>query len=435
MAVESGWAYVIGTEASGPPGSIQFAGQDTRFDHDAKLVWSEADEALVVSGNIIAKNFEIQSQTTTVVHLNVTGSSKFGDTPDDEHQFTGSISLTGDLDAAGDITAVNFYGNASGMIGVAVNTYQSQSVNHIVLGAGSKAIRTETNLSYDSGNLYVTGAIQTNELSSSNSVSSQSGYFTNLETFSIVNGNTRINTDSIETPTLNTTTVNALNLGGTLTTAAQPNVTSLGTLTSLNVQNEAKVNGSLAVGTTSASRKVEIKDTNPQLRLTNTDEIFGLTAHTYADFHVTSTGDLSLLPSSGKVIIPSLNLTNVQQGQSNVALSIDANGNVITTNIVQSGIEVRNRRVATTDYQVQSDDYFVAIKAAEDLIITMPDATSLLEGQILVITDEDARAEDFTLTIRAKAGQLIAGRAELTMVSPRASLSFYTDGQSNFFIF
>ncbi len=42
MAIESGWAYVVGTEASGPKGAIQIAGQDTNLDHDAKLVWSEA---------------------------------------------------------------------------------------------------------------------------------------------------------------------------------------------------------------------------------------------------------------------------------------------------------------------------------------------------------------------------------------------------------
>ena len=68
--------------------------------------------------------------------------------------------------------------------------------------------------------------------------------------------------------------------------------------------------------------------------------------------HVSDSGDLSLIPSSGKVIIPSLNLTNVPQGQSTLALAVDQNGNVITTSFAQSGIEVRNRIVATTSYDI-----------------------------------------------------------------------------------
>ena len=103
MAIETGWAYVVGTEASGPKGSIQLAGQDTTLDHDVKLLWSDADDALIVSGNIIAKNFEIQSETVTVFHMDITGSSTFGDSEDDLHQFTGSIELTKDLDSAGDM--------------------------------------------------------------------------------------------------------------------------------------------------------------------------------------------------------------------------------------------------------------------------------------------------------------------------------------------
>jgi len=138
MAIETGWAYVVGTEASGPKGAIQIAGQDTNLDHDNKLMWSDADDALVVSGNIIAKNFEIQSETVTVFHMDITGSSTFGDSEDDKHRFTGSIELTKDLDSAGDITALNYYGNAAHMDNVGVNAYSGRLQNHIVLGNGAK---------------------------------------------------------------------------------------------------------------------------------------------------------------------------------------------------------------------------------------------------------------------------------------------------------
>jgi len=769
MAIETGWAYVVGTEASGPKGSIQLAGQDTTLDHDVKLLWSDADDALIVSGNIIAKNFEIQSETVTVFHMDITGSSTFGDSEDDLHQFTGSIELTKDLDSAGDITALNYYGNAAHMQNVGVNQYSGRLENHLILGNGAKTIRTESNLSYDNDTLYVTGTIETDEvssslayfdsvdaldidtnqltssnaiittlqgnditvgdiiitgnlrdsqgniilgsnsaqtetnisstggasiqsnsfgslnnsnaaslnyaiintglsvnnnslfasetqvgvgtnqpekklhivdgsdsqlrlssaatttlgaslptflerhtdlgtdtngnfhimpsnnkvgintespnysldvqgdvgisgdlyvtgtlharttdfivsadtvvlgdqstdtvtinaatlntpnglvvdnqlfindetigigasssgsklevtapsnqlrvgtsiknltvsvdsssttlstnnsslniatptdvlgqlrvgsnqdivldnvgqISSSVSVSSNSGFFTNLTSSNITNGNTTIESEIINTPTLDTTTVNATavnstTLQGSILTPAQENITSLGTLTSLNVANAANVGGSLAVGTSSPSRKVEIKDSDPQLRLTNTEVVFGLSSHTYADFQVLDNGDLSLLPSSNKVIIPQLNLTSVQQGQSSTALALDENGNVITTTISQPGIEVRNRITTTTSYNMSTNDYFIGIKAAESLVITMPDASALQNGQIFIVTDEDGMAQNHSLIIRARAGQTIDGLNQIVLASPRSSISFYTDGQSNFFMF
>ena len=184
------------------------------------------------------------------------------------------------------------------------------------------------------------------QISSSVSVSSQTGYFTNITSSVITNGNSIINGENIVTPTLDATTVNSTNLGGTLSTAAQPNVTSLGTLTSLNVANAANIGGPLAINKSTADRMVEIKDgTNPQLRLTNSEFVFGLSQHQYVDFNATANGDLSIEPKSGKVIIPQLSLTNLQQGSANNFLSIDPGGNVILAPAVQSGIEVRNRTV------------------------------------------------------------------------------------------
>ena len=279
------------------------------------------------------------------------------------------------------------------------------------------------------------------QVSSSVSVSSTTGYFTNLASNTITNGNTTINGDGIQTTILNATTVNSTNLGGTLSTAAQPNVTSLGTLTSLSVANAASIGSdlnvasSIAVGTSAASRKVEIKDVNPQMRLTNTDAVFGLTDHTYADLHVQPTGDLSLLPSSGKVIIPQLNLSNIPEGSSTKHLSLDQNGNVVISPNLQHGIEVRSRVIATVDYQVQTSDYFVGIQSQENLIITLPDASSLINGQILILTDEMGNAQVHDLIVQTQNGQTIDGQSQLVIVSPRSSISIYTDGQSNFFLF
>ena len=717
MAKEFGWAYVVGRQGSGPKGSIQLAGPGTELEHDPNLIWSDDLNSLLVSGNIIAHNFEIQNQTQTVFHFEVSGSSVFGDTPDDLHQFTGS------LNASGNVTAHNYYGWGGDLDGVPINYYTNHGDNRLVTSVSGDTVNAEENLTFDgaildvvgdiqaleidasqfsgsiglfdsvdvndiqveqftdgtltietgsianashvqsitleglltspsqtnitevgtltslnvandatingtlyvksgenkvgvnvsdpqatseilststqlrltsqrgvfgvqdleytdlhtntdgdftispsngktnvtgdlnvSGDLVVTGSfiarttdfsvsadtltlgdeatdtivvnadtmsvpnglaidnglfisngligvgdysdgakfeieapsnqfkvgttteklsisvengsttLSTNtstldiannanvlgelvvgsngdivldnvgQISSSVSVSSATGYFTNITSSVITNGNTTINGDDIQTTTLNATTVNSTNLGGTLTTAAQPNVTSLGTLTSLNVANAANITGNLSIGTNSAMRKVEIKDANPQMRLTNTNAVFGLSSHTYADLHVQSTGDLSLLPSSGKVIIPQLNLSNIPEGSSIKHLSLDENGNVVISPNLQHGIEVRSRVVAMQDYQVQTDDYFVGIQAMQDTTITLPDASSLFNGQIFVIKDESENADDFEFTIVPQSNQLIENRQTITLASPGAAINIYCDGQSKFYI-
>lgn len=717
MAREFGWAYVAGSQASGPKGSIQLAGDAVELDHDPNLIWSDDANALLVSGNIVAHNFEIQNQTKTVFHFEVSGSSVFGDTPDDLHQFTGS------LNASGNITAHNYYGWGGDLDGVAINYYTNQGDNRLVTSVNDDTVNAEENLTFDgavlnvigdinaieidasqlsgtiglfdsvdvedldatvftdgtlsiqtgsisnashvqsitleglltspsqtnitevgtltslnvandatiNGTLYVKSAenkvgvnvsdpqatseilststqlrltsqreifgiqdleytdlhtntngdftitpssnqtniignanvsgdlvvqgsftarttdfnvsadtltfgdessdtivmnaqtisapndleinnvlfvsastvgvggyatskfgvtstsnqlqlgngsqnlsvsvtngstsISTNnptldignntnvlgelivgsnedivldnvgQISSSVSVSSHAGYFTNLTSSAITNGNVSITNDNITLPTLDATTVNSTNLGGTLSTEAQPNVTSLGTLTSLNVANAANIGGPLAINKSSPSKMVEIKDnTDSQLRLTNTEAVFGISDYEYVDLKANSTGDLEILPRSGKVIIPQLNLTNVQQGSSSNFLSIDSNGNVILSPAVQSGIEVRNRTVVSADYTVTSNDYFVGIQTAQNLTITLPDASTLFDGQIFVIKDELENADQFTITIVAAPNQLVENQTTLTFASPGSSINIYCDGQSKFFI-
>lgn len=722
MAKEFGWAYVVGSQASGPKGSIQLAGDETRLDHDPNLLWSDDLNALLVSGNIIAHNFEIQNQTKTVFEFEVSGSSIFGDTPDDLHQFTGSI------DVSGNVTAHSFIGYGGDLEGVAVNYYTNQGDNRIITSVGPKSIHAEDNLLFDGTLLSVTGNVQAIEMkadqvsgsiglfdmlealdlnassftdgtitietgtisnvdhfeantlggllttpsqtnitdvgtlntltvandatfngtfyvktaenrigvnvsdpqateeilspttqlrltsqravfgvqdyeytdlhtdtqgnfsispsnglttiqgnavvtgdllisgtltarmtdfnvsadtltfgdeatdvvimnastmqtpnglviddtfylsgstigvgdyssgskfevtstsnqlsvgtateklsvsvtngstilsttsqdlditsrtnilnevnvgsngdivldnagaiSSSVSVSSDAGYFNNLETTAITNGNVTISADTLTAPT-----VQATNVYGTIQTAAQPNITSVGTLSSLNVAGDTTLGldvitidstaKKVGVSKSNPQKKVEIKDTDVQLRLTSTEAVFGISQYQYVDLKANLTGDLEISPTSGKVIIPNLNLTNIQQGSSNNFLSLDATGNVILAPAVQSGIEVRNRVVVTQDYSVLSTDYFVGIQATQNLTITLPDASTLFNGQIMVLKDEAENADVYQIDIVAQTNQFVENRSSITLSSPGSAINIYTDGQSKFFI-
>jgi hypothetical protein len=114
---------------------------------------------------------------------------------------------------------------------------------------------------------------------------------------------------------------------------------------------------------------------------------------------------------------------------------LDANGNVILSPAAaQSGIEVRNRTVVSGSYQMATDDYFVGLQATQNLVVTLPDASNLFNGQIFVIKDEAENADQFTITISASANQFVENRSSLTFASAGSSINIYTDGQSKFFI-
>jgi hypothetical protein len=58
---------------------------------------------LTVQGNLIAKQFIISSSVSYLTTSFSSGSTKFGDSSDDTHQFTGSVNITGSLNISGSI--------------------------------------------------------------------------------------------------------------------------------------------------------------------------------------------------------------------------------------------------------------------------------------------------------------------------------------------
>jgi len=83
--------------AQGPTGALQFHTGSSGISGSANLTFLTASSTLfltgtlVVSGTIEANTFEIIS--TTITEINQSGSTAFGDTNDDTHHFTGSLSI------------------------------------------------------------------------------------------------------------------------------------------------------------------------------------------------------------------------------------------------------------------------------------------------------------------------------------------------------
>ncbi len=70
-------------------------------------------DELTVLGAINARQFNISLISSSVIYQS--GSTKFGDTQDDIHSFTGSVNITGS------VTATSFVGDGSGLTGLTTN--------------------------------------------------------------------------------------------------------------------------------------------------------------------------------------------------------------------------------------------------------------------------------------------------------------------------
>ena len=92
--------------AQGPVNSIQFNSPDGDLAGSGNLTFSNGTMfvtgTLIVSGGIEANTFDIIS--TTITEINQSGSTAFGDTNDDTHHFTGSLSV---FSSSADLFAVD----------------------------------------------------------------------------------------------------------------------------------------------------------------------------------------------------------------------------------------------------------------------------------------------------------------------------------------
>jgi hypothetical protein len=107
---EFGWAYIDcssssggggGGQAAGPTGSIQFLTGSNATNGVAQLLFLTSSNTMLltgtldVSGTINANFMNINVTNKNVINLSASGDTKFGDTQDDTHIFTGSVHITG----------------------------------------------------------------------------------------------------------------------------------------------------------------------------------------------------------------------------------------------------------------------------------------------------------------------------------------------------
>jgi plastocyanin len=235
-------------------------------------------------------NLDVDGQTE-LDDVNVSGISTFAGAAD----FNGSIDVDGhteldDVNVSGAITATTFTGNLAGTVNTAaqpnitsVGTLSALTVSGDITANGNIAGDNSTNITGIASVTATTlsGTLQTAAQTNITSV----GTLTGLD----INGHSEL--DDVNVSGAITATTFTGNLAGTINTAAQTNITSLGTLSALTVSGDITANGNIA-GDNS----------------TNITGIAGVTASTLtgtlqtaAQTNVTSVGTLSALTVSGDI--------------------------------------------------------------------------------------------------------------------------------------
>jgi len=182
------WAYINCTDAavSGSDGQIQFAQNvngTVKHGSSAALRFSTASAAqgaspdnllqvtgnVAISGTLIANAYKVNVHEVNIIHS--TGSTRFGDTTDDKHQFSGSVYAIGDISGSAAISGSQLYTTnlVSNRARVQIPASVSLSFNGVTNTA--KITNSGTNLDINSpGNIVLNSGNPNNVTSSGNLV-------------------------------------------------------------------------------------------------------------------------------------------------------------------------------------------------------------------------------------------------------------------------
>ena len=167
---EFGWEYINANtliSASGPTGSVMYRVADVggkgAVSGSADFMFHTASNLLAItgsveiSGTLTANQYNINVVDKTITNISSSGNTKFGDSSDDIHQFTGSVYVKGAVSSSADLFGTSL--RTSGDIDV-TGTIKNQSFISSSGEVYGTSLRT-------SGDLGVTGSIKNKSFISS----------------------------------------------------------------------------------------------------------------------------------------------------------------------------------------------------------------------------------------------------------------------------
>jgi len=385
-----GWAYVkhgLLTGSAGNAGVIQFSDGDG-LAGSSNLTYDSSSNILALSGTINlsgainATELNVIRNDVVVNNISVTGSTLFGNDAVDIHTFTGSMYVKGPVSSSQNISASYFFGNGYNLTNVPVKAYTNYTNNRILTSTDSETINGEANLTFNGTVLSVTG-----QITASVGISSSYAKISQLTASTSTIGDLTASVARIHELTVGTGSVSITGksisgveqfssdeIAGTITTAAQTNITSLGTLSSLGITgdltvdtNVFKVNSStnkVSINKSSApSKAFEIYDNSAaQLRLLGFAGNGVSTVDEYVDLRATNDGYLILSASGDRFGI----------GTAAPAHTLDIDGDArITGNLVVSG--TLNARM--TDFVISANTLVLGDAATDSITLNAATAS------------------------------------------------------------
>lgn len=94
-----------------------------------------------------------------------------------------------------------------------------------------------------------------------------------------------------------------------------------------------------------------------------------------------------------------------------------------------------SRREANASITLSTTDYYIGVDTVNNpVLLTLPGAQSLNNGQTYVVKDEGGAANTNNITIQASGSQTIDGQNSVILESPYASIQLYCNGLNKFYI-
>ena len=219
----------VNTIAPQSGSSINFSGSLTGTSYTGSFGYITADN-VVLTGDLTANRYIVSSSITNVIIATNSGSTNFGDSLDDTHIYTGSLKLTGSISASK--FSGSFFGDGGGLSNVFTGTTPSASISTRLTNLVTGGV-TLTHVTA-SGNISASGTVYASKFESAGTSGETISFNDNLNITGNITGSGNLeiagNISGSATTTGSFGRVEATTLGGTLTTAAQTNITSVGTI-------------------------------------------------------------------------------------------------------------------------------------------------------------------------------------------------------------
>lgn len=396
-----------------------------------------------IAGKLTAREYYTQIVTSSVIYES--GSTKFGDTSDDTHQFTGSVNINGLVSSS-----VGFSGSAAGLTGLvksvaAGNNISASAVdgNGVVTVALSESITsnltnlTASNISASllkasvlsasaaefSGNVLIYGTASL----SSNPDAAYVRYTGLPEDKILIYPGLKVSGSAVVSGNLDVTgSVSASSFTGSgagLTNLPAANLTGIVPLanggTGLNIPSASITDGLLLIGNDSTNSfqtgSIQVQGTG--LHLTN------------------SAGSITISSSLGQgitqVISSDPNLIITSGSGPTVTASLSPNptfGNLtVTSSLNVSASLQRTRRTVTGSVSVAATDQAIFVNPAAATVITLPSPTAL-DGRELIVKRVDDPLTAFTVDV---SGATIDDSGSFGLNGPMQSITLIADSGSN----